>query len=609
MGTSDDGLYPAFGSVLIGAGDNTFNTQPTDIVGNPRIYGSTIDVGAYETQTCLNTSQFTDSGWSNGIPTDRDTQAIFSTDYTTSAGNITACECNVQAGNTVTVEAGGYLDIQGNILVDGNLIVDHEGSVVQTSDAATVTNNGSIQVIKTTPVATGNSFSILGSPMSGTTRDGTFVDNNVVMRHDTNLFNLDPTVTVVNMGAEHFADTEGDNWLFLTGSENINPSQGYLVGPTTASVGSGFYNLNYSQGTLNNGIYNYDVVYNNIGTTSENRSNSPNIISNPYASAIDADIFLNDNNLINEVYFWEHLTPPNSSYPGYRSENWSMGDISLYNLSGGVAAPNGGVAPTQFIPSGQGFGVKVNNLGTITFNNAMRVTGNNTGYRSPENTNKIYLKVNNETYNLKSTMLVNFNPLASDGFEPAYDSNRLATPVSIYSVVDDKELAIQGRSVFTTQQVVPLGFRTMVEEEQTYTISLGEIEGENILDANVYLEDNLLHTVTNLSEENYTFTSNESNQKDRFVLVFTEKVLGTNNVALSNISIYPNPTKDVLYFVSPNSKIIGIEINDLRGRIINKMTVFFQNQFKIETSQLNSAVYFVKIKTTKGSITKKIVKE
>ncbi|WP_147676031.1 T9SS type A sorting domain-containing protein [Algibacter pacificus] len=54
-GTQDDGLYPANQGVLVNAGDNSFNTESTDITGNPRILNTIIDVGAYELQSTLST--------------------------------------------------------------------------------------------------------------------------------------------------------------------------------------------------------------------------------------------------------------------------------------------------------------------------------------------------------------------------------------------------------------------------------------------------------------------------------------------------------------------------------------------------------------------------
>ena len=37
------------------------------------------------------------------------------------------------------------------------------------------------------------------------------------------------------------------------------------------------------------------------------------------------------------------MTPQDdSNYPGYNLENYKMGDISIYNLTGGTAAANNG---------------------------------------------------------------------------------------------------------------------------------------------------------------------------------------------------------------------------------------------------------------------------
>ncbi len=543
--------------------------------------------------------------WSKGVPPTTDDMVIFLfNSYDTSNGDLDVC--SLITYNDVTINAGEYIKVAGDITINGSgsLTIEHEGSLVQVDDNASVTNNGLIEVKKITPVNTHDSFSILGSPMDGTTRDGAYVANNVVMKHDTNLFDLDPNVTAIDPLSEHFADEEGDNWIFMNGTLSNNPAEGYLVGPTTAAVA---YELNYNQGTLNNGVYNYPVIYNG------SKSESANILSNPYASAIDVHKLIQDNNtIIDEVYYWEHLTPP-GAYPGYRFENWSMGDISMRNIGGGVGAPNAGPptppVPSRYMPSGQGFGIKAKTGGILVFDNSMRVTGPNTGYRNSELIERLYIHVVNPTYQLQSSALIAFTEDATDGYESNYDSNRLATPVSIYSVLEDKELAIQGRSVFNENHIIPIGFRTQVDESQFYIISLGDIEGDNLSEATVYLKDNLLDITTNLSEENYTFTSNESNQKDRFVIVFTEEVLSNQDFNESSIVVYPNPTEDQLTIASPLSQITEVSIYDVRGRVIQTIEVNNQNNYQINTQTLDSSMYFVKITTQNGSITKRIIKQ
>ena len=54
--TSDDGLVPASGSALVGAGSNSLNSETTDISGVARVTG-TIDIGAYESPHTLSVSE------------------------------------------------------------------------------------------------------------------------------------------------------------------------------------------------------------------------------------------------------------------------------------------------------------------------------------------------------------------------------------------------------------------------------------------------------------------------------------------------------------------------------------------------------------------------
>jgi len=549
-----------------------------------------------------NTKIWENGAWTNGVPSITDI-VIIRDNYSTTlqAASINSNSLVIDVGYTLTIGDGDYLQTQNNITVNGNLIVEHQGSVVQINDLALTTNNGNIQVEKTmSSFNDGTDFSIFGSPMTGETRDGTYANNNVVMNHITSNYIPNTDVETLDPIAQNFADDNGDNWQFFSGSEAIIPGAGYLVGGIT---GGGTFTNTYTQGTLNNGSITYNTIYN--GT----QNASPNIISNPYASAIDADLLITNNAVIDEVYFWEHLTAPTNTYPGYRSENWSMGDISMYNLSGGVVAANGGSIPSQYISSGQGFAIKANVAGTITFNNAMRVTGNNTGYRNNNETiNKFYLKVKNQAYHLKSTTLITFTPEATNGIDASYDAKRLATPISIYSTVANQELAIQGRSAFNQDQIIPVGFRTLVEELQEYTISLGLIEGLEITNTTIYLQDNVLNTIINLSETDYNFTSENGNFSNRFLISFREENLGLNEESINPISIYPNPVTNQLT-ISSISTISKVSIIDVSGRVIRTINTNKVSTLTIDLSQLSAATYFIKVQNQQGNSTKKILKK
>ncbi|WP_189342899.1 DUF1028 domain-containing protein, partial [Ulvibacter litoralis] len=104
--------------------------------------------------TCSTTTTFSNiagGSWSNGVPTIR-TSAIIDYDYdTVSFGPIEACEIIINSGNTLTVNADNTISAINNITVNGNLMVEHQGSLVQIDDSAIVSNNGSITVEKITP--------------------------------------------------------------------------------------------------------------------------------------------------------------------------------------------------------------------------------------------------------------------------------------------------------------------------------------------------------------------------------------------------------------------------------------------------------------------------
>ena len=187
---------------------------------------------------------------------------------------------------------------------------------------------------------------------------------------------------------------------------------------------------------------------------------------------------------------------------------------------------------------------------------------------------------------------------------------RLATPVSLYSDLDsEEELAINALGTFETSDAVHLGFSTQVKETQSYRISIHDLDGENMLDATVYLIDALTGTVTNLSEGDYTFQSAEANYSKRFKVVFENSALGINDSNLESVSIYPNPTQDALHIVSPQVIVTSATVYDIRGRKVSEVDFNNQVDYQIDLSKLEAALYFVEIATESGTATKRVLKK
>ncbi|MEP2936077.1 MAG: FG-GAP-like repeat-containing protein [Gilvibacter sp.] len=572
----------------------------TDVLLNPAINERILIM---EGETCQASTTWNGSMWDNGAPSETVNAIIQGTYDTGTDGDIIACSLLVKDGFTLTIDPTGYAEITKNITVEVGAGIDvlNTASIVQINDDAQAVNNGTIRIYKQTPSLDNRDFMIVGSPMSMTTNTVTFAGAEQFRDHTTANFNADSEVTAEDGAALNFADTEGDDWQHYTGT--LSAGQGYLVMPQTATtVPDGqTYIYEFNQGTLNNGVVNFAVIF------GDDQNDSPNVLSNPYASAIDANLLIAQNSsMINTLYFWEHITPPSVGYPGYYPKNYDMGDISMFSGGSGGVAANGGTPPTGYIASGQGFAIKALAAGTAVFNNSMRVTGNNDDYRfALINKDRIWLNVSNADYEFKSQMLVAFVAGATANFEPYYDSHRLATPVAIYSQLSTGEqLAIQGRGRFDLEDRIAIGFRTQIEQELSYTISIHQIEQAIIpADAQVYLKDNYSGLITNLTTNDYHFRSSEGDFSDRFELFFKEAVLGVDAFDQGFV-MYPNPANDeVVVWNSTNFEAKMAQIFDATGRLVLVQNFGNSNIQTIAIGTLPAGLYYVSI----GNTTKKLV--
>ena len=78
------------------------------------------------------------------------------------------------------------------------------------------------------------------------------------------------------------------------------------------------------------------------------------------------------------------------------------------------------------------------------------------------------------------------------------------------------------------------------------------------------------------------------------------------NVILSSTQVYPNPANDKISISSYAVKINELDIYDISGKLVESHYVN-ANKININTSKLNSGIYFIEIKSDVSKIKKKVI--
>lgn len=90
-------------------------------------------------------------------------------------------------------------------------------------------------------------------------------------------------------------------------------------------------------------------------------------------------------------------------------------------------------------------------------------------------------------------------------------------------------------------------------------------------------------------------------------VVITEGTAGVDENTLSNLSVFPNPSNDVVN-VTVEALVNNIAIVDLNGRTVKSVKFEGVSEAQVNVSDLASGVYMMTISSDKGTSTKKIVK-
>ncbi|MDQ0476861.1 PA14 domain-containing protein [Chryseobacterium sp. MDT2-18] len=569
------------------------------------------NMNAIGTITVGGVSTYNGITWVGGTP-DIYTTAIFNADYSTSSANITACNCQVEAGKKLTVSPNTSVTIQNNIINNGNIIVESDGNLVQVNDSGTYTGLAANFVVKRNANMKRLDYTYWTSPVKNqnlkTFSPGTVATRFLTYNEGNDLFEVIPP------DANIFGNRNNGGYESAAKGYAIRANNNYPV-PTATDPKIQIFEGVF-KGEPNNGVITFPLQYQSLAT-----GQGFNLIGNPYASNIDFWKLADQNAALidKKAYFWTNLNPnpvmQGAGYPGTGYVN----NYAVLNDVGGIPATTGGpvggdpklesITPTEIIKVGQGFIVQAKKAGPLTFNNAVRNTSGASVFfnKGAQATTRDRYWIHLTTpLNVVTTALVGYVQGATDGYDRDYDADLFGLGSdAMFTLLADRRLGIQGKKgPLNTADIVQVG--TNHYAAGIHKFSLGNKEGIFANGQNIYLKDRQTGTLTNLSENSYTFTANKGLTEGRFEIVYQpDVVLGTGSAVKESLVVYRDG--DDFVVKAQTKKITGIEVYDTAGRLIYT-TQPHSIQALIPAEQLVNGVYVLKINQDGQLTSKKIIR-
>ena len=166
-------------------------------------------------------------------------------------------------------------------------------------------------------------------------------------------------------------------------------------------------------------------------------------------------------------------------------------------------------------------------------------------------------------------------------------------------------LSIESRALPEDEEVLPLFFNEYHYPSYVLEITVNELTG-----VIAYLRDHYTGDQVALSNDQttlYGFTIDPSITKsiasDRFDIMFEQEMLSTIDIDKSNILLFPNPAKEVVYLNAKSmegDQVNVWHINMLGQRLSSKSHKINDGIVTTDTSRLRSGVYLLELRGENG---------
>ncbi len=380
------------------------------------------------------------------------------------------------------------------------------------------------------------------------------------------------TGTGANIGIGAFENNGSIPWFYANNSTTGDIISGTGVAMKLATAGDVSIT-----GDLN-------VTNISVNVTPGSRNNF-NLIGNPFTSYINSATLAGSNTVIDNATFWL----------------WDGSQYETYNNA----------TPIEIAPA-QGFFIEANADTNITFSTANQSHQTTDTFRRNEPTSSFELFVENDT-NRKGTKVF-FIENKTTGFDYGYDSKIFGDVNYDFAVFTQlaandqgQKLAIQTLPSNNYETIViPVGLISEQGKKVTFSINSQSIP----TGVDIYLEDRNNNTFTNLSQENYSLTlKNDSNGIGQFYIHMSPKSLSSEDIDqnIKNISIYKSSSKEIT--ITGLQGEAKVNVYSLLGKEMLNTDIKSNGTSSIELNNFANGIYIIRLNSSLGNITKKIVLE
>ncbi|AUC15750.1 hypothetical protein BTO06_11580 [Tenacibaculum sp. SZ-18] len=403
---------------------------------------------------------------------------------------------------------------------------------------------------------------LVSSPLSGESIDDVTANNDLA------------SGTGGNLGLGFYLNNGATPWVYALVSSNRAIDEGEGMSIKLANPGNFVVSGNLNSSTL--GF--------NISTGSRNNFN---LVGNPYLSFINSATLASDNTSeLTEETVWL----------------WNGTEYVTYNA----------VSPIEIAP-GQGFFIEASSTGSlVTFVNSNQSHQSTDTFLRQESHPSFELFVTNGNENTSTKVFYVNNK--TTGFDNGYDSKMFGgidKDFAIFTqlVSDDqgKKLAIQTLpNTDHATMIIPVGLTAKADQELTFSVSSTNLPSG----IEIYLEDRVNNTFVNLSEGDHTIiTKADINGIGQYYIHASSAKLSNEDITqnISNVSIYKSSENEITIAglqASANVKVFSLLGEELIDTDINSNGIS-----KVTLPNLSTGVYVVKLNSTLGNITKKIILE